>query len=200
MPQVVIPVVFALFVLVAWVIGTYNRFIKYRNLIEESWSGIDVALKRRFNLIPNLIRAVEGYGRHEEKMIAGVGKSRRPAGSDVVHRVEEESQITQSLGGLLALAEAYPDLKASNNFLDLQNSLDEIEADIQKSRNRFNRFVSRFNILVESFPSKLLAAKFGFTKQNYFRLELATQRELPEIDFSPENEGPAAADEAKSGP
>jgi LemA protein len=183
MPQVLIPEFFVLFVSVAWFITTYNRFIKYKNRIEEAWSGIDVALKRRFNLIPNLIRSVEGYSEHEAKIFRE--KSDYLTGSTgMSNRVETESQISKSLRGLLALAEAYPDLKASANFIDLQNSLDEIEEDIQKARNRYNSFVGRFNTLVESFPATFIAAKFGFEKQNYFALDLATQRELPEVDFS----------------
>jgi LemA protein len=183
MPQVLIPLFFVLFVSVAWFITTYNRFIKYKNRIEEAWSGIDVALKRRFNLIPNLIRSVEGYSEHEANIFRT--KSDYLTGSTGIStRVEKESQISKSLRGLLALAEAYPDLKASANFIDLQNSLDEIEEDIQKARNRYNSFVGRFNTLVESFPATFIAKKFGFEKQNYFALDLATQRELPEVDFS----------------
>ena len=183
MPQVLIPAFFVLFVSIAWFITTYNRFIKYKNKIEEAWSGIDVALKRRFNLIPNLIRSVEGYSEHEANIFRT--KSDYLTGSTGIStRVEKESQISKSLRGLLALAEAYPDLKASANFIDLQNSLDEIEEDIQKARNRYNSFVGRFNTLVESFPATFIAAKFGFEKQNYFALDLATQRELPEVDFS----------------
>jgi LemA protein len=183
MPQVLIPVFFVLFVSIAWFIGTYNRFIKYKNKIEEAWSGIDVALKRRFNLIPNLIRSVEGYSEHEANIFRT--KNDYLTGSiGISTRVEKESQISKSLRGLLALAEAYPDLKASANFTDLQNSLDEIEEDIQKARNQYNSFVGRFNTLVESFPATFIAGKFGFEKQNYFALDLATQRELPEVDFS----------------
>jgi LemA protein len=183
MPQVLIPLFFVLFVSVAWFITTYNRFIKYKNRIEEAWSGIDVALKRRFNLIPNLIRSVEGYSEHEANIFRT--KSDYLTGSiGMSNRVEKESQISKSLRGLLALAEAYPDLKASANFIDLQNSLDEIEEDIQKARNRYNSFVGRFNTLVESFPATFIAGKFGFEKQNYFALDLATQRELPEVNFS----------------
>jgi LemA protein len=183
MPQVLFPVFFVLFVSVAWFITTYNRFIKYKNKIEEAWSGIDVALKRRFNLIPNLIRSVEGYSEHEANIFRT--KNDYLTGSTgISNRVEKESQISKSLRGLLALAEAYPDLKASANFMDLQNSLDEIEEDIQKARNRYNSFVGRFNTLVESFPATFIAGKFGFEKQNYFALDLATQRELPEVEFS----------------
>ena len=183
MPQVLIPVFFVLFVSVAWFITTYNRFIKYKNRIEEAWSGIDVALKRRFNLIPNLIRAIERYEEHETKIFQ-TKKDYLVRSAGMSNRVEEESEISKSLRGLLALAEAYPDLKASANFLELQNSLNEIEEDIQKARNRYNSNVGRFNTLVESFPAKFIAGKFGFEKQNYFALDLATQRELPEVDFS----------------
>ncbi len=174
---------FVLLASIAWFINAFNRFIKYKNRIEETWSGIDVALRRRFNLIPNLIRAIERYEEHEAKIFQT--KNDYLAGSpDISNRVEEETQISKSLRGLLALAEAYPDLKATANFLDLQNSLSEIEEDIQKARNRYNNTVGRFNTLIESFPANFIARKFGFKKQNYFTLDLATQRELPEVEFS----------------
>lgn len=183
MPPAIIPVLFVLFVSVAWFIGTYNRFIKHKNRIEEAWSGIDVALKRRSNLIPNLIHAVEGYAEHETNIFKEKSPE-MPQSDGVSNRIEAESQVSKSLRGLLALAQAYPDLKASANFLDLQNNLDEIEEDIQKARNKYNGNVSKFNTLVESFPAIYIAKKYGFTKQNYFSLDLATQRELPEVDFS----------------
>jgi LemA protein len=183
MQPIIMLVIFILVASIAWFINAYNRFVKYKNRIEEAWSGIDVALKRRFNLIPNLIRAIESYEEHEAKIFQA--KNDYLAGSTgISNRVEEESQISKSLRGLLALAEAYPDLKASANFLDLQNSLSEIEEDIQKARNRYNSYVGRFNTLIESFPAKFIAGKFGFEKQNYFALDLATQRELPEVGFS----------------
>ena len=183
MPQVLIPLFFVLFVSVAWFITTYNRFIKYKNKIEEAWSGIDVALKRRFNLIPNLIRAIERYEEHETKIFQ-TKKDYLVRSAGMSNRVEEESEISKSLRGLLALAEAYPDLKASANFLELQNNLNDIEQDIQKTRNQYNSSVRRFNTLIESFPAKLIARKFGFEKRNYFTLDLATQRELPEVGLS----------------
>jgi LemA protein len=183
MQPIIMLVIFILLALMAWFINTYNRFIKYKNRIEESWSGIDVALKRRFNLIPNLIRAIERYEEHEAKIFRT--QNDYLAGSNgISNRVEEERQITRSLSGLLALAEAYPDIKASANFLDLQSSLGEIEEDIQKARNRYNSSVNRFNTLIESFPASFIAKKFGFEKHHYFALDLATQRELPEVDFS----------------
>lgn len=174
---------FFLIIVIVWPIKTYNRFIKYKNGIEEAWSGIDVALKRRFNLIPNLIRAIEGYSAHEAKVMR-TKSDYLTRSSGIDNRVEEESRISKSLSGLLALAEAFPDLKASTNFIALQNSLDEIEEDIQKARNLYNRYVGRFNTLVESFPANVIARKFGFKKQSYFSLDLATQREMPEVAFS----------------
>ncbi len=180
-PQILVPICFILFIFLGWSIKTYNGFVKYRNRIEEAWSGIDVALKRRANLIPNLVRVIEGYSSHESKIFEE--KIRQLGGKSGSSRLEQESQISKSLGGLLAVAEAYPDLKASDNFLDLQNSLDEIEQEVQRARNRYNSYIGRLNTLVESFPSSVIAAKFDFVKQDYLVLELATQREMPSVEF-----------------
>jgi LemA protein len=185
-PEIIIPTLFVTIVLAAWTIGTYNRFIKYKNRIEESLNGIDVALKRRANLIPNLVRVVEGYSAHEGKIFQD--KTRQLGRMSDPGRMEQEQQISRDIGGLLALAEAYPDLKASGNFLDLQNSLADIEQDIQRARNRYNNFIARFNTIVESFPAFLIARKFHFEKQEYLTLELATQREMPDVSFSGDRE------------
>ena len=182
MQPIIMFVLFILLVSISWFVNAYNRFIKYKNRIEEAWSGIDVALKRRFSLIPNLIRAIERYEEHEAKIFQ-TKNDYLASSTGMSNRVEEESEISKSLRGLLALAEAYPDLKASANFLELQNSLNEIEEDIQKARNRYNSNVGRFNTLIESFPAKFIARKYGFEKENYFALDLATQRELPEVHF-----------------
>ncbi len=182
MEPITMLVIFVFLVSIAWFIGTYNRFIKYKNRIEESWSGIDVALKRRFNLIPNLIRTVKGYSEHEANIFLTL-KDPLSVSDGMSNRAQEESQISKSLRGMLALAEAYPDLKASANFIELHNSLDEIEEDIQKARNMYNSHVRRFNTLVESFPATFVARKFGFAKRDYFSLDLATQRELPAVEF-----------------
>ena len=181
-PALIVPVLFFCFVLTAWSIGTYNRFIKYKNRIEEALNGIDVALKRRANLIPSLIRVIKGYAAHEDRIFSE--KIRQLATVADPARLDEEQKITRDLGGLLALAEAYPDLKASANFLELQNSLNNIEKDIQQARNRYNSYISRFNTLVDSFPASLIARWFGFGKKTYLSLELATQREMPEVSFA----------------
>ncbi len=183
MPEIIFPLIFCVVFPLIWIIATYNKFIKLKNLIEEKWSGIDVALKRRHNLIPNLIGATKGYGQHESGVLERTTKLRTEDES-VSSRQEEESQVSRSLIGIMATAESYPDLKASDNFLLLQKSLDEIEQEIQESRNLYNFAIRKFNTLTESFPSSLIAKKFGFEKQKFFSLELATQRELPEVDFS----------------
>ncbi|MBW1646063.1 MAG: LemA family protein [Deltaproteobacteria bacterium] len=172
-----------IFITTVWAVGTYNKFVKYRNRIEEAWNRIDVALKRRANLIPNLIRVIEGYSAHEAKIFSEKIRT-LPRAAGLSDRVAAEGELTQSLGGLLALAEAYPDLKASSNFLDLQNSLDEIEREVQQARNRYNAYISRYNTLVESFPAAFIARKFGFGKRDYLSLELATERQMPAVDFA----------------
>jgi LemA protein len=183
-PEVIIPSLFVLFIFTSWCIGTYNKFIKYRNRIEEALNGIDVALKRRANLIPNLVRVIQGYAAHEGKIFQD--KTRQLGRLSEPSRLEEEQKISQNIGGLLAVAEAYPELKASGNFLDLQNRLDEIEEDIQRARNRYNSFIAKFNTMVESFPASVIASRFHFTRQDYLALELATQREMPDVSFEPE--------------
>ncbi|MCP3933000.1 MAG: LemA family protein [Bacteroidetes bacterium] len=182
-PEIIIPLLFFCVFLFAWTTGTYNKFVKYRNRIEESWSSIDVALKRRSNLIPNLVEAIKGYGKHESDIFESKINTMK-GGNNIDSRVENESKITHSLSNLLAVAEAYPDLKASVNFLELQKNLAEIEEDIQTARIRYNDIVARLNTLIESFPASLIANKFGFEKKDYFSLDLATQRELPQINFS----------------
>ena len=181
-PVIIIPTLFICFFLLVWLISTYNKFIKYQNRIEESWSSIDIALKRRFNLVPNLVSVIKGYEKHEGDILDR-NISYTNEESVVSNRVESESKITNSLSGLLALAEAYPDLKASVNFLELQKNLADIEEDIQARRVSYNNIVGRLNTLVESFPANFIASRFGFEKRNYFTLDLATQRELPLVEF-----------------
>jgi len=172
--------IFAAVVAVFAAVGTYNRIIKYRNLIEEKWSGIDIALKRRFNLIPNMINTVKLYSTHEAEILAKTTEARHGA-TELASRTAEESAITQSLQGLLAVAEAYPDLKASQNFLALQHSLSDVENEILDARSAYNTAVRKNNTLVQSFPSNIIAKLFNFRTAEYFSLELATQRSVPEV-------------------
>lgn len=165
-----------------WAIFTYNRFIKLVNMVKEAWSGIDVQLKRRFNLLPNLIATVKGYAKHESGVLEKLTIA-RTGSQDVNERGAEEGRLSQAINNLLAVAEAYPELKASQNFLELQNSLDEIENQIQMARRYYNGSVRDLNILVESFPSNLIAQVFGFASAEFFEIELARQRDLPEVKF-----------------
>ncbi len=171
---VVVPLIMA--------VSTYNRFIKYINMIEEGWSIIDVALKRRANLIPQLIAATKGYSQHESTTLERVNEQRLHS-SDREQRIIGEGEVTRSLGSLLALAEAYPELKASQNFLELQKALDNVEREIAIARNTFNSRVRQLNTLVGQFPSNLIAMVFRFRRQDYFQLELATERELPVVPW-----------------
>lgn len=168
-----------------WFVVTYNQFIREKNLISEAWSGIDVQLKRRYDLIPNLIETVKGYMQHERKLFEEIANLRAKSLSSesIREKAGAEDALTRTLKTLFAVAEAYPELKANQNFLDLQKSLTDIEAEIQLSRRYYNGTVRNFNIRVESFPSSIVAKKFGFTKREFFEIEDAAQRKKPEVKF-----------------
>lgn len=168
---------------IGWSIWIYNRFIKRKNQVMEAWSGIDVQLKRRANLIPNLIESVKGYVSHERTTLEDVTKLRTGPDASVAERSSEESKVTQVVRNLLAVAEEYPELKANTNFLDLQSNLNGIEEQIQSARRYYNGAVRRWNTLVESFPSNLIAGIFKFALAEYFEIELATERAVPKVDF-----------------
>jgi len=168
--------------IILWSVLTYNRFVKFTNRVSEAWSGIDVQLKRRFNLIPNLVETVKGYAKHESKVLENVTATR--AGSqDVNLRGAEEGRVTQAIVNLFAVAEAYPDLKASQNFQDLQTSLEKVENEIQMARRYYNGAVRDLNILADSFPSNMIARIFRFTSAEFFEIELARQKDVPRVEF-----------------
>lgn len=160
----------------------YNRFVRARNLVEEAWSGVEVQLKRRCDLVPNLVETVGGYARHERRLLEEVTSRRTIAlAAPASKRSDAENALTQDLRNLFAIAEAYPDLKASRNFLDLQKSLSEIENEIQYARRYYNGAVRDYNILIQSFPNSLLAKLLGFRSRGFFEVELASERERPEV-------------------
>ena len=173
-------------VLLVWAVWVFNRLVRRRNLLREGWSGIDVQLRRRYNLIPNLVEVVKGYRAHEERVFTEVTaqRSRAEGASGARQQGEAERELSRGIGQLLAVAEAYPDLKAGANFLELQRQLAEVENEIQLARRYYNGAVRNFNILVESFPSTLVARAFGFPREEFFELELVTQREAPSVDFA----------------
>ena len=177
-----------LLALAAYAIVVYNGLVRSRQMVKEAWSGIDVQLKRRADLIPNLVETVKGYATHEKEALERVTEMRTraqnvPAG-DIQGRAAAEGLLTQALGRLMAVAEAYPDLKASQNFTELQRSLETTEGEIQMARRYYNGSVRELNVKVESFPSNLIANGFHFTKAEYFELEEADDRKLPEVKFS----------------
>lgn len=180
-------VVAVVVVLLVWAILIYNRLVARKQQTEEGWSGIDVQLKRRANLIPNLVETVKGYTSHERSTLEDLTELRTkalaagnaPAGA----RAEVEARLGGALGRLLAVAENYPDLKASNNYLALQEELSDIENHIQMARRYYNGAVRNLNTLIESFPSNLVAKQFAFMKAEYYEVENAADRALPEVSF-----------------
>jgi len=181
---VLIVVVFAI---IGFVISLYNALVRARQTAEEAWSGIDVQLKRRADLIPNLVETVKGYASHErgtlEEVVEKRNKAQSVASGDVVGRAQAEGELSQALGRLFALSEAYPDLKANQNFADLQASLEKTESEIQMARRYYNGAARDLNIKVESFPSNLIAGQFGFQKRDYFEIEDAADRAVPDVSF-----------------
>ena len=163
-------------------VGMYNKFIKYRNTIEEQWSGIEVALRRRYNLLPNVVKVVGGYAEHEAGTLSKV-TAQRVDDSDKDHRAQEESEISRSLNQIMAVAEGYPELRASENYLNLQDALNQVELEILQARRGYNAAVRKYNTHVQSFPSNLMAKLFDFKNAEYFELELATQREIPALEI-----------------
>ncbi len=167
------------------VIAIYNKLVRLKNLVEEGWSGIDVQLKRRSNLIPNLIETVKGYMGHERDLLTKVTELRAQSMSarDVGEKGHLEGLLSRSLANVFAVAEGYPDLKANQNFLDLQTQLSDIEEQIQLARRYYNGTVRNMNIQVESFPSNIVAGVFNFTQAEFFEIEDPADRAVPEVKF-----------------
>lgn len=163
----------------------YNRLVRSRQMAQEGLSGIDVQLKRRADLIPNLLESVRGYMGHERQVLEKVTELRAQSlkAGTVAEKGQVEGLLSRALGNLFAVAENYPDLKASQNFLDLQKSLADIEEQIQLSRRYYNGAARNLNILVDSFPSNIVARMFGFTSVEYFELEDQADRAVPRVSF-----------------
>lgn len=166
-------------------VSIYNRLVKLRNLVQEAWSSIDVMLKKRHDLIPNLVETVKGYATHERETLENVTKARNLAvGADSVEAKETaEKNLNQAMVNLFAVAEQYPDLKANANFQQLQAELSSIENDIEKSRRYYNGTVRENNTLVESFPSNIIANMYKFENSKFFELENIADREVPSVKF-----------------
>jgi LemA protein len=176
-------------VVVIYAIAIFNRLVRTRQMANEAWSGIDVQLKRRSDLVPNLVDTVKGYAAHERSVLEEVtqlrGAARAIPEGDVAARAQAEGALSAGLGKLFALAENYPDLKASTNFLDLQKQLSDLENDLQMARRYYNGAVRNQNVLVQSFPSNVLAGMFGFGPRDFFELSNESEREAPQVSLAP---------------
>lgn len=172
-------------VLVLWVIVAFNGLVRLRNRVKEAWSDIDVQLKRRYDLIPNLMEAVKGYAKHESGVFEQVTKARATAmgAQTVSEHGQAENMLSGALKSLFAVAEAYPDLKAGSNFAQLQDELADTENKIQAARRFYNSNVLGLNTKTETFPSNVIASIFGFKKEPFFELTDAAQREPVKVAF-----------------
>lgn len=172
-------------IVAGWLVGIYNSLVRNRNLVKEGWSGIDVQLKRRADLIPNLLETVKGYMGHERGVLEKVVELRAKGlqTEKVEERAKLEGALSRSLANLFAVAEGYPDLKANQNFLDIQTQLSELEEQIQMARRYYNGTVRDYNIRVESFPSNLVANLFAFRQADFFEIAEETDRNAPGVSF-----------------
>jgi LemA protein len=174
-------------VVIGWGIMAYNNLVRQRQLSQEGWSGIDVQLKRRTDLIPNLMEAVKGYMSHERETLEAVTQARTAAqaaqNGTPEQRAQAEGVLSGALGRLFAVAEAYPDLKASQNFMQFQGELSNTENEIQLSRRYYNGTARDLNTAVESFPSNVIANFFKFEKVQYFEMENPADRAVPQVKF-----------------
>jgi LemA protein len=163
----------------------YNRLVRLRNMVREGWSGIDVQLKRRANLIPNLVETVKGYMGHERDLLEKVTQLRSQSlqTGDLGEKQRVESALTGGLARLFAVAEGYPELKANQNFQDLQSQLSEIEDQIQLARRYYNGTVRNLNIAIESFPGNLVAGWFAFQTAEFFEIDDPGDRSVPKVGF-----------------
>lgn len=171
-----------------YAIFVYNNLVKNRQLKEEGWSGIDVQLKRRADLIPNMLETVKGYMSHERKTLEAVTAARSAVQqadeAGPAERGRLEGMLSGALGRLMAVAESYPDLKANTTFLEFQDALQTVENEIQLARRYYNGAVRNLNVAVESFPSNIVANMFQFEKAEYFELENEADRDVPDVSFS----------------
>lgn len=172
-------------VLIFAVVFMYNGLVRRKNRVREAWADIDVQLKRRHDLIPNLVDTVKGYMQHEKSVLENVTKARTAVmGAQTRADIEKgENMLSEALKNLFAVAENYPDLKASQNFLELQRELSDTENKIQASRRFYNTNVRDYNTAIESFPTNMLAGTFGFKHEELFKLEVEGERGVPNVEF-----------------
>ncbi|MEX0744707.1 MAG: LemA family protein [Phycisphaeraceae bacterium] len=183
---ILVAIVIGLAVLVGlWLMMAYNRLVRKRVQTENAWSQIDVQLKRRHDLIPNLVNTVKGYASHERETLEAVIKARQQAvdASGVQDQAQAENMLTGALRQLFALSESYPDLKANQNFMQLQEELTGTENRISFSRQHYNNTAGQYNTAVQQFPTNVVAGMFGFQQRDFFEIEEPGHREAPQVSF-----------------
>ena len=185
MSYIVIVILGAAALIVVWIVLIYNSLVKFNNRTKEAWADIDVQLKRRYNLIPNLVETVKGYAGHEREVLQKVTEARAKAmgAKNIQERGRAENMLSETLKSLFAVSESYPDLKASQNFLELQRELRDTEDKVQAARRFYNANVRDLNIKIESFPANLIASTLGFKKMELFELVAAAERAVPKVKF-----------------
>jgi LemA protein len=185
--MVIVIIIVALLLLVGLIyVLIRNSLVSLNQRVGESWSGIDVQLKRRHDLVPNLVETVKGYATHEQETFEKVTQARAAAmqASGPAEAGQAEGQLTAALGGLRVVAEQYPQLRATENFQQLQRQLSELEDEIQASRRIYNSNVQQFNTRIQQFPASIPAKQMGYTEKQYFEITEAAEREVPEVSFS----------------
>jgi LemA protein len=177
-------------VIALFVIGIYNKLVKLKNRADEAWSDIDVQLKRRYDLIPNLIETVKGYAAHEEGTLMKVIAARNSAmqvhdsaSATLEAKAASETALSSTLKSIFALSESYPDLKANTNFLKLQDELSDTENKIQASRRFYNSVIQEYNVAIEVFPNTLIVGPLGYKKREFFQIENAAEKENVKVSF-----------------
>ncbi len=178
-------IIAALAIIILWLVAVYNGLIKLKNRTDEAWSDIDVQLKRRYDLIPNLIETVKGYAAHEQGTLEKVIQARNQAmqAGGTAEKAKAENELSQTLKSIFALSESYPDLKANQNFAKLQAELSDTENKIQAARRFYNGNVRDFNIKIEVFPNNIIANSLKFTKKEFFEIENQEERKNVEVKF-----------------
>lgn len=186
MNSTLIIIAVGLVLIAGFIIGIYNGLVVLKNKVDEGWADIETQLKRRYDLIPNMIETVKGYAKHEKSTFENVTKARTAAmnASDPDQKAEAENMLSGTLKTLFAVAENYPELKANTNFLELQQTLKEVEEHLQLSRRYYNATVRDFNTKIEIFPNNVFAGMLGFIKRKFFEITKEEERENVKVDFS----------------
>lgn len=185
--MIAVPIILGLIVIIGlWLVLSRNSFVSIKNQVEEAFATMDVYLKKRYDLIPNLVETVKGYATHESETFTKVTAARTAAmnATSIDEKIANENALSGTLKSLFAVAEAYPQLQANTNFMDLQQQLKMLEDEIANSRKYYNAVVRTMNTKVESFPSNLVASMFGFKKQPFFEVGSAEERENVQVKFN----------------